>query len=77
VHVDPPQDSKDYLHRSGRTARAGESGIVVLLATPEEERAARRMLGAAGVRPAILDTARADDVVAITGARRPRRTPAR
>ena len=29
VHYDPPQDSKDYLHRSGRTARAGESGIVV------------------------------------------------
>jgi superfamily II DNA/RNA helicase len=74
LHVDPPQDSKDYLHRSGRTARAGESGIVVLLATPDEERAARRMLGAAGVRPAILDTARAQDMVAITGARRPHRT---
>jgi superfamily II DNA/RNA helicase len=77
LHVDPPQDSKDYLHRSGRTARAGESGIVVLLATPDEERAARRMLDAAGVRPAVLDTASRDDVVAITGARGRHRTPAR
>ncbi|MDT4997441.1 MAG: hypothetical protein QOD45_1509 [Pseudonocardiales bacterium] len=76
LHVDPPQDSKDYLHRSGRTARAGENGVVVLLATPDEERAARRMLGAAGVRPAVLDTDSTDDVAAITGARRPR-TPTR
>jgi len=36
VHFDPPADHKDYLHRSGRTARAGESGTVVVLAQPHE-----------------------------------------
>ena len=40
VHVDPPADPKDYLHRAGRTARAGESGTVVTMVTPA--RAPRR-----------------------------------
>jgi superfamily II DNA/RNA helicase len=31
IHYDPPEDHKTYLHRSGRTARAGESGVVVTL----------------------------------------------
>jgi len=43
VHYDPPQDPKDYLHRSGRTARAGESGIVVTLVLWNEELEVRRM----------------------------------
>ncbi len=43
VHYDPPQDSKDYLHRSGRTARAGESGIVVTFVLWNEELEVRRM----------------------------------
>jgi superfamily II DNA/RNA helicase len=43
VHYDPPQDSKDYLHRSGRTARAGESGVVVTLVLWNEELEVRRM----------------------------------
>ena len=43
VHYDPPQDHKDYLHRSGRTARAGESGIVVTLVLWNEELEVRRM----------------------------------
>ncbi|HSY15725.1 MAG TPA: DEAD/DEAH box helicase [Jatrophihabitantaceae bacterium] len=72
LHVDPPQDGKDYLHRSGRTARAGESGTVVLLTTSAEERAVRKMLGEAGVRPDQRDVAPGDQAVAsITGARRP------
>jgi superfamily II DNA/RNA helicase len=72
LHVDPPQDSKDYLHRSGRTARAGESGVVVLLTTPAEERTVRKMLAQAGVHPERRD-ARAGDpaVAAVTGARQP------
>ncbi len=37
VHVDPPADPKDYLHRAGRTARAGDSGTVVTLVTPPEQ----------------------------------------
>ena len=36
VHFDPPADHKDYLHRSGRTARAGSSGTVVSLVQPDQ-----------------------------------------
>jgi superfamily II DNA/RNA helicase len=43
VHYDPPQDPKDYLHRSGRTARAGEFGIVVTLVLWNEELEVRRL----------------------------------
>jgi superfamily II DNA/RNA helicase len=72
LHVDPPQDGKDYLHRSGRTARAGRSGVVVLLATPPEERGVRRMLTAVGVQPEQRDAVAGDAVVsATTGAREP------
>ncbi|MCU1659512.1 MAG: box helicase domain protein [Pseudonocardiales bacterium] len=72
LHVDPPQDGKDYLHRSGRTARAGESGTVVLLTTPAEERAVRKVLAEAGVHPEQRDAVAGDTgVAAVTGARRP------
>jgi superfamily II DNA/RNA helicase len=43
IHSDPPSDPKDYLHRSGRTARAGQSGIVVTLVLWNEELEVRRM----------------------------------
>ncbi len=43
IHFDPAGDHKDYLHRSGRTARAGASGTVVSLVTSDQERAVRRM----------------------------------
>ena len=43
IHFDPPNDHKDYLHRSGRTARAGASGIVVSLVTGDQQQAVRRM----------------------------------
>jgi superfamily II DNA/RNA helicase len=43
VHFDPPADAKDYIHRSGRTARAGASGTVVSLVTGAQRRAVRRM----------------------------------
>ena len=43
VHYDPPQDHKTYLHRSGRTARAGESGVVVTLVLWNEELEVRRL----------------------------------
>ena len=36
IHFDPPNDPKAYLHRSGRTARAGESGAVVTVVTPRQ-----------------------------------------
>jgi superfamily II DNA/RNA helicase len=50
IHADPPADHKAYLHRSGRTARAGNSGIVVTLMTGEQTREVRGLARAAGVR---------------------------
>ena len=58
VHFDPPNDHKDYLHRSGRTARAGASGMVVALVDHAQARDVSRMHDAAGV------TATRDDVQA-------------
>jgi superfamily II DNA/RNA helicase len=52
VHFDPPNDHKDYLHRSGRTARAGASGLVVSLAVHDQVREIQRLHEAAGVEPA-------------------------
>ncbi|MQA77744.1 MAG: DEAD/DEAH box helicase [Streptosporangiales bacterium] len=43
VHFDPPADHKDYLHRSGRTARAGATGTVVSLVHPEQQRDMSRL----------------------------------
>jgi superfamily II DNA/RNA helicase len=43
VHFDPPADHKDYLHRSGRTARAGAPGTVISLVTGNQKRAVRRI----------------------------------
>jgi superfamily II DNA/RNA helicase len=51
VHVDPPTEHKAYLHRSGRTARAGSSGAVVTLALPEQARDVRTLAKQAGIRP--------------------------
>jgi superfamily II DNA/RNA helicase len=52
VHFDPPNDHKDYLHRSGRTARAGATGRVVTLAMRDQVREMQRLHEAAGVEPA-------------------------
>ena len=49
VHYDPPNDSKDYLHRSGRTARAGASGTVVMFVDAAQTRDVARLLEAAAV----------------------------
>jgi superfamily II DNA/RNA helicase len=70
LHVDPPADHKDYLHRAGRTARAGESGTVVTLVLPPQEREVDRMTQQAGVQPRRLRVSPGhDDLVAVTGAR--------
>jgi superfamily II DNA/RNA helicase len=76
VHVDPPADSKAYLHRAGRTARAGESGTVVTIVTHQERRTVSRMTEQAGVRPTSTKvTPGDDDLVRITGARVPSGEP--
>jgi superfamily II DNA/RNA helicase len=72
VHVDPPADPKNYLHRAGRTARAGESGTVVTLVTKAQRTEVDAMTRQAGVRAASVDVAPgAPALVGITGARPP------
>ncbi|MCP2306940.1 superfamily II DNA/RNA helicase [Kitasatospora paracochleata] len=71
LNVDPAGDHKDYLHRSGRTARAGRSGTVVTLVLPHQRRGVFRLMEDAGVDASrhILDHAFDADVARITGAR--------
>lgn len=49
IHYDPPQDHKTYLHRSGRTARAGESGLVVTMVLWNEELIVKRLQKRVGI----------------------------
>ena len=51
VHADPPVEHKAYLHRSGRTARAGAAGTVITLMTDEQVRDVRDLTRAAGIKP--------------------------
>ncbi len=73
LNVDPAGDHKDYLHRSGRTARAGKSGVVVSLALPHQRRQIFRLMEDAGVDASrhIVQGAGAfePEVAEITGAR--------
>ncbi|WP_063747472.1 DEAD/DEAH box helicase [Kitasatospora setae] len=71
LNVDPAGDHKDYLHRSGRTARAGRSGTVVTLVLPHQRRGVFRLMEDAGVDASrhILDHAFDAEVARITGAR--------
>ncbi|MFJ2444002.1 DEAD/DEAH box helicase [Streptomyces sp. NPDC087658] len=72
VNVDPPADAKDYLHRGGRTARAGESGSVVTLVTPNQRRDVNRMMSDAGIRPTVTQVRSGEEkLTTITGAKRP------
>ncbi|MFE0808536.1 DEAD/DEAH box helicase [Streptomyces sp. NPDC058794] len=76
VNVDPPTDHKDYLHRGGRTARAGESGSVVTLVTPNQRRAMTRLMATAGIVPQTTQVrAGAEALHRITGAQAPSGVP--
>ncbi|MFZ9099862.1 MAG: DEAD/DEAH box helicase [Candidatus Planktophila sp.] len=76
VHVDLPQDHKDYLHRSGRTARAGESGTVVTLSSSKNQRAVTGLLSRAGVTPKFHDVRPLDEkLMVLTGAQEPSGIP--
>nr|WP_243709592.1 DEAD/DEAH box helicase [Micromonospora sp. 15K316] len=78
LHVDPPKDPKDYLHRAGRTARAGESGAVATLVLPKQRRTTLAMLEKAGVEPAETRVRAGDPTLAeLTGAREPSGVPVR
>ncbi|MFE7231324.1 DEAD/DEAH box helicase [Streptomyces sp. NPDC057596] len=72
VNVDPPTDHKDYLHRGGRTARAGGSGSVVTLVLPDQKRDVTRLMSDAGIRPRTASIKSNDEELAtLTGAREP------
>ncbi|MFE4667279.1 DEAD/DEAH box helicase [Streptomyces sp. NPDC056716] len=76
VNVDPPGDHKDYLHRGGRTARAGESGTVVTLVLPHQRRAVDRLMADAGIAPQNLRVRPGEpELNRITGARTPSGEP--
>ncbi len=55
VHYDPPEDHKTYLHRSGRTARAGEDGVAVTLVLWDQELAIERLQRRIGLRIPIVE----------------------
>ncbi|WP_344475594.1 DEAD/DEAH box helicase [Nonomuraea monospora] len=72
LHVDPPQDHKSYLHRGGRTARAGEKGTVVTLVLPNERRSTDALTRRAGIHPFRLKATPGHPRLAeVTGARTP------
>ena len=70
VHVDPPMEHKAYLHRSGRTARAGSEGDVVTLVLPTQEKDLALLMRKAGIQAATQRvTPNSDAVVALIGER--------
>jgi len=76
VHVDAPTDHKDYLHRSGRTARAGEAGGVVVLATTKQQTSVKGLTSRAGVTPKFVGVKPNDaELMTITGAQEPSGIP--
>ena len=81
VHVDPPAEHKAYLHRAGRTARAGTSGRVVTLVMDEQRSEVEKLIGKAGVEAEIIDLtehskpASHPRLAQVTGARKPKGQP--
>jgi superfamily II DNA/RNA helicase len=76
VNVDPPSSHKDYLHRGGRTARAGKSGSVVTLVLPDQRREMTRLMADASITPQTAHVRSGEPELArITGARPPSGVP--
>ncbi len=76
VHVDPPTDHKDYLHRAGRTARAGEAGTVVTIAMTKQQKSIGGLTSRAGVTPRFVGvTPLSIELMKITGAQEPSGVP--
>lgn len=76
VNVDPPSDHKDYLHRGGRTARAGESGTVVTLVLPHQRREMTRLMADAAITPTTTRVRSGEaELTRITGAQAPTGVP--
>jgi len=75
LQIDPPADHKDYLHRAGRTARAGHEGAVVTLVLPHQRGEVTRMAESAGIEERPSRTAPGDPVLRELGAREPSGEP--
>ena len=75
MQVDPPADHKDYLHRAGRTARAGEKGAVVTLVLPHQRKEVTRMASQAGLEARPTKTGLEDAVLEEIGATAPSGEP--
>ncbi|WP_075726089.1 DEAD/DEAH box helicase [Corynebacterium aquilae] len=70
VHIDPPAEHKAYVHRAGRTARAGAQGTVVTLVLPEQRKDVAALCRAAGINPAEHNVTPDSPILAkITGAK--------
>ena len=77
VHVDPPAEHKAYLHRSGRTARAGAEGAVVTVSTPDQAGEVRTLARQAGITPKVSAVRPgAPEIEALTGPAAPYVEPA-
>jgi superfamily II DNA/RNA helicase len=77
VHVDPPVDHKAYLHRAGRTARAGAAGDVVTVMTRDQLSEVKALARKAAIRPTTAHVTPGDPrIVALTGEPAPYVTPA-
>ncbi|MBO1753718.1 DEAD/DEAH box helicase [Allobranchiibius sp. CTAmp26] len=63
IHADPPSEHKAYLHRSGRTARAGAAGSVITLMTPDQRGDVRSLTRAAGIHPTTTQVANTEHPV--------------
>lgn len=76
VHIDPPSEHKSYLHRSGRTARAGSAGDVVTVVLPEQRQDTRELLRKAGIKVTPQQvTAMSEAVQALVGEVAPYQAP--
>jgi superfamily II DNA/RNA helicase len=76
VHIDPPADHKDYLHRAGRTARAGATGVVVSLATHRQRKEVFGITKRAGVHLNEVTVRPLDEtLIELTGAQEPSGIP--
>ena len=64
IHADPPVEHKAYLHRSGRTARAGNDGTVITLATEEQRSDVKQLARKAGINPTVTKLGLGDPLLA-------------
>jgi superfamily II DNA/RNA helicase len=63
IHADPPEEHKAFLHRSGRTARAGAEGTVVTMVTENMRRHVKRLAKDAGIDPISVNVAKGDAIL--------------